>query len=54
MHSTMHVIMPGQGPDEDIRMEHSTERALSFLLLVNHLLNANVSLATAAHMLAMG
>lgn len=58
----MHVIVPGQGPDEDIRMhtlysvrmENSTETTLSFFFLVNYLLNANVSATTAAHMLAMG
>lgn len=57
MHSTMHVIVPAQGPDEDIRMHtawNTTEGASSFFFLVNYLLNANVSVTTAAHMLAMG
>lgn len=35
-------------------MEHSTETALSLFFPVSYLLNANVSVTTATHMLAMG
>lgn len=53
---TMHVIVPGRRYPYaySVRMENSTETALSFLILANYVLIANVSVTTAAHMLGMG
>lgn len=59
----MHVIVPAQVSGEDIRMHTSVRMEHShvtlhgyssfFFILVSYLLNAEVSVTTAAHMLAM-